>query len=277
MHIQRISAFTSNGAGGNPAGVVLTDQLPAPAVMQRIAAEVGYSETAFAAPMPDGGWRVRYFAPDMEVPFCGHATVALGAALGAAHGAGRYALLINDGAIAVTAEPSAAGWSCTLQSRPTRSTPVDSAMLADALALFGHTAADLDPQIAPRLAHAGSLHLVIALRSRAALSRLSYELAAGKRFMLAHGLVTVMFIHCTDDQRFDVRNAFASGGVLEDPATGAAAAALAGMLRDIGWPHGSRISIRQGEDMDSPSELEVLLTDEAGAPVQVRGDTRAIG
>ena len=48
--------------------------------MQRIAAEVGYSETAFA--MRDGDrWRVRYFSPEAEVPFCGHATIALGAAL----------------------------------------------------------------------------------------------------------------------------------------------------------------------------------------------------
>ncbi|WP_156256594.1 PhzF family phenazine biosynthesis protein [Sandarakinorhabdus oryzae] len=276
MNVQRIAAFSRRGSGGNPAGVVLADHLPAPDEMQRIAAEVGYSETAFAAPMADGNWRVRYFAPQMEVPFCGHATIALGAALGAAHGAGRYALMINDGAIAVTAEPSPAGWSCTLESRPTRSTPVDDALLAEALALFGYAAADLDAQIAPRLANAGSQHLVIPLRSRAALSRLSYDLDAGRRFMQAHGLVTVMFIHRTDDQRFDVRNAFASGGVLEDPATGAAAAALAGMLRDMGWPHRGHITLLQGDDMGSPSTLEVMLTDEAGAPVQVRGETRPI-
>ncbi|MEJ1976900.1 MAG: PhzF family phenazine biosynthesis protein [Acetobacteraceae bacterium] len=50
-------------------------------------------------------------------------------------------------------------------------------------------------------------------------------------------------------RRFQVRNPFASGGVYEDPATGAAAAAFAGYLRAIGWPHGGSIEIVQGEDM----------------------------
>jgi PhzF family phenazine biosynthesis protein len=59
MQIARIAAFADGPQGGNPAGVVIADQLPDPATMQRIAAEVGYSETAFAAPTSDG-WKVRY-------------------------------------------------------------------------------------------------------------------------------------------------------------------------------------------------------------------------
>lgn len=277
MNVQRIAAFTINGSGGNPAGVVLTDHLPDTAIMQRIAAKVGYSETAFAAPIAGGGWRVRYFAPDLEVPFCGHATIALGAALAGAHGPGHYALTLNNGAIAVTAAQSSTGWSCTLQSMPTSSAPVDSHLLVEALSLFGYTMAELDADIAPRLANAGAQHLVIALRTRASLSRMDYDLDAGKRFMLQHGLVTVMFIHRESGQRFHARNAFASGGVREDPATGAAAAALAGMLRDMGWPHSGSITILQGEDMGSPSLLEVTLNDQSGAPVHVRGQAHAIG
>ena len=80
MDVQRIAAFSDGPSGGNPAGVVLCDALPAAVRMQAIAAEVGFSETVFAAPA-GGGWRVRYFAPEIEVPFCGHATIALGAAL----------------------------------------------------------------------------------------------------------------------------------------------------------------------------------------------------
>ena len=96
MQVQRIAAFTENGAGGNPAGVVLLDDLPLPEAMQRLAAAVGYSETVFAAPSADG-WRTRYFSPESEVPFCGHATVALGVALARAHGAGRYRLQLSGG------------------------------------------------------------------------------------------------------------------------------------------------------------------------------------
>jgi hypothetical protein len=64
--------------------------------LQRIAAEVGFSETAFAAPQDDN-WRVRYFAPTMEVPFCGHATIALGVALTLRQGNDGFTLTLNDG------------------------------------------------------------------------------------------------------------------------------------------------------------------------------------
>ena len=59
MTLYRLSAFSDGARGGNPAGVHLGDTLPDDADMQRIAADLGFSETAFAAPIP-GGWRVRY-------------------------------------------------------------------------------------------------------------------------------------------------------------------------------------------------------------------------
>ncbi len=80
----RLAAFTTDPSGGNPAGVWIGEALPADAEMQRIAAEVGYSETAFLAPDGSGRagrFRVRYFSPLAEVPFCGHATIASGVAL----------------------------------------------------------------------------------------------------------------------------------------------------------------------------------------------------
>src|SRR5262249_55054270 len=80
MKVLRIAAFCDGGGGGNPAGVVIGQQFPSEAEMRRVAAEVGFSETAFAVPA-ERGWRVRYFSPESEVPFCGHATIALGAAL----------------------------------------------------------------------------------------------------------------------------------------------------------------------------------------------------
>ena len=83
--VERFSAFADGDQGGNPAGGAILDALPEPAAMQAAAAQIGYSETAFAA--PDGAdaqgrprFRVRYFAPEIEAPFCGHATIALGAA-----------------------------------------------------------------------------------------------------------------------------------------------------------------------------------------------------
>ena len=58
--VLRIAAFADGDRGGNPAGVLITETHPAEDEMRRIAAEIGYSETAFAMPQGDA-WRVRYF------------------------------------------------------------------------------------------------------------------------------------------------------------------------------------------------------------------------
>ena len=125
MNIQRIAAFSADGKGGNPAGVVLLQEpLPQPE-MESIAAEVGYSETAFAVETGPSAWRVRYFSPESEVPFCGHATIALGAALGERDGEGSFQLQLNDAEISVSANRHSDGrFSATLSSPETHSRPL---------------------------------------------------------------------------------------------------------------------------------------------------------
>ena len=98
--VLRIAAFSDGNKGGNPAGVWIGDVLPDASTMQAIAAEVRFSETAFAAPEGEA-WRVRYFSPLCEVPFCGHATIALGAALAHRYGDRSFELKLNDAVISV--------------------------------------------------------------------------------------------------------------------------------------------------------------------------------
>lgn len=85
-----------------------------------------------------------------------------------------------------------------------------------------------------------------------------------------------MLVFIKADQTFIARNSFASGGVLGDPATGAAAAAFAGYLRDCNWPYGGEFTIRQCEDMGSPSLIKVSLEDVKGSSLQVSGTARDI-
>src|SRR3954449_6423014 len=150
VDVQRIAAFSQGPTGGNPAGVVLCDALPPADRMLAIAAEVGYSETVFAAPNQDG-WRVRYFAPEIEVPFCGHATIALGAALALAHGDGTFALQLNDTRITVTGWRNNPALMAALQSPRTRSAPAPRELVEAALGLFAYTVADLDPRLPPAI------------------------------------------------------------------------------------------------------------------------------
>ena len=275
MNILRIAAFSDGDRGGNPAGVALLDAFPGDTDMQRIAADVGYSETAFASPM-QGGWRVRYFSPATEIPFCGHATIALGAALAQVHGDGTFALALNDADITVEGRSRAGTLSAALQSPRTRSRPLSADELSAALALFGYTPDDLDVTLPPARIHGGADHILLALRDRAALAAMRYDQAAGRDLMLSMGLVTIALVNAESPKRFHARNAFAAGGVYEDPATGAAAAAFAGYLRDLEWPHGGAIEIVQGEDMGMRSILRASITPEPGASIRLSGQARLI-
>lgn len=275
VQIYRVAAFTENGSGGNPAGVVLADTLPERETMQRIAAEVGYSETVFAAPFGES-WHTRYFSPENEVPFCGHATVALGAVLAEKKGAGRYQLSLSGGEIEVEAIMKDGIGHSTLRSLPTRNAPAPEALVEEALALFSYPREALNQNLPPRLMSAGAEHLFLALDSRERLSAMGYDLAEGRIFMRRHGLVTVSIVWREAEAVFHARNAFASGGVAEDPATGAAAAALAGMLRDQGILTGGKLTILQGADMGRPSRIVVRYNDPVGSPVFVSGATAKI-
>lgn len=273
MSVLRIAAFSDGEVGGNPAGVFIDDLLPEASAMQRIAAEVGFSETAFAVPEGDG-WRVRYFAPAMEVPFCGHATIALGAALAERHGDGIFKLRLNRAAITVEGKRDGATVAAALQSPPTSSSVAPPDLVARTLETFGYTSADLDPRLPPALANAGANHLVIGLKSRETLAAMAYELEAGRRLMNDFSLVTIVFAWAENDRLFHTRNPFASGGVYEDPATGAGTAAFAGYLRDLHWPHGGAIDVVQGEDMGSRSRLHAEIGPEPGGSIRVSGSAR---
>jgi len=88
----RLASFSTGDEGGNPAGVWIGDSLPTSETMQQIAADVGASETAFIAPATGSRRTVRYYSPEVEVSFCGHATIASGIVLGQEDGEGTYRL-----------------------------------------------------------------------------------------------------------------------------------------------------------------------------------------
>jgi PhzF family phenazine biosynthesis protein len=83
MRILVVDAFTDRPFGGNPAGVCLLDEAADVPWMQRVAAEMRHSETAFPRPIdsPDADFELRWFTPQVEVSLCGHATLATAHAL----------------------------------------------------------------------------------------------------------------------------------------------------------------------------------------------------
>jgi len=81
LQIYQVAAFTEAQFGGNPAAVVPLAAWIDDALMQKIAAENNLSETAFFVPVADNEWHIRWFTPAVEVPLCGHATLASAAVI----------------------------------------------------------------------------------------------------------------------------------------------------------------------------------------------------
>jgi len=76
LPIFQIDAFAERPMAGGPAAVMPVDAFPEDALMQAIAAENNLAETAFIVEKGDGVWDLRWFTPLLEVPLCGHATLA---------------------------------------------------------------------------------------------------------------------------------------------------------------------------------------------------------
>jgi PhzF family phenazine biosynthesis protein len=273
MDVLRYVAFATDAAGGNPAGVVLDAAGAGAAEMLAVAAEVGYSETAFAVPRPDGGLDVRYFSPLAEVPFCGHATIATAVAHAYEHGPGERDFHTAAGPVRVAAALGPDGvMTAELVSVPPRSRELPAADLAELLAALRWSAADLDPALPPRVAYAGAWHPVIAAATRERLAALDYDMAALGGLMRRRDWTTVDLVWRESAAVFHARNPFPPGGVVEDPATGAAAAAFGGYLGELGLvDRPAVLTVHQGEDMGRPSLLTVGVPADPAAGVSVRG------
>ncbi|WP_419995171.1 PhzF family phenazine biosynthesis protein [Streptomyces boninensis] len=262
--IRHYTAFSTTPAGGNRAGVLLDAAGLDAAAMTAIAAELGYSESAFLTPGPDPddprSFTLRFFSPKAEVDFCGHATVATAVALGEEHGTGDFALHTQAGLVPVSVREEGGVLKATLTSVAPRVDKAEQADVAEALAALGWQAGELDAALPPRIAFAGVRHLVLAAATRERLADLDYDFDRLLALMRRLGLTTVQLVWRESATVFHVRDPFPVGGVVEDAATGAAAAAFGAYARELGLvAPDATLTLHQGHDMGRPSLLEVEL------------------
>ena len=270
-----MAAFSNAENGGNPAGVVVGPKHPSPTEMMQTAADFGYPESAFLAPHEGDAsqkiWDIRFFAPEAEVPFCGHATIATGVALGQEFGEGVYQLYTQAGLVAVEVSQADGGaWLATLTSPPTKVLDMNDGTIDQLLTIFGWGRDDLNPAFPVKLAHAGANHPVVVLKDRAKFQAMDYPYDTLREFMLAEGYTTISVIWVEDGVTYHARNPFPVGGIVEDPATGAAAAGFGAYLRDLGGRE-LGFTIHQGVDMGRPSLIRVEASHKNGGPSRVTG------
>jgi PhzF family phenazine biosynthesis protein len=241
--------------------------------MLATAAEVGFSETAFVVPRAEGSLAVRYFSPQIEVPFCGHATIATAVAYAHRHGAGDLRLHTKAGPVSVSTSTAPDGaMVATLVSVPPRSAPIPDADLTELLTALRWPADDLDPALPPRAACAGAWHPIIAAGGRARLTDLDYDMPALADLMRRNDWTTVDLVWRESPTVYYARNPFPLGGVVEDPATGAAAAAFGGYLRELGLvTTPATVTVYQGQDMGRPGTITVDIPSQTGSGIGVTG------
>ncbi|MEA1831405.1 PhzF family phenazine biosynthesis protein [Methylobacterium durans] len=273
-----LDVFTEDPFAGNPLAVVLdADGLDGTA-MQRIAREFNLSETVFVLPPAEARHRaaLRIFTPTRELPFAGHPTV--GTAVLLALEDGRAAAALAD-AVAFGLEEGVGIVPCVVEAGEGRgrarfkvpSLPAflgdgpEPAALAEALGLVAGDigfAAHL-----PSRHDAGVPFTFVPLASRERLDAARVEAAA----LAALGEASALYLYAPDPeglgQRYQARMFAPHLGVPEDPATGSAAAAFAGVLMQF-EPLGTGehdVVIRQGLAMGRPSEIALQLDVAGGA------------
>ncbi|MBH5334567.1 PhzF family phenazine biosynthesis isomerase [Streptomyces pactum] len=264
--VLRYTAFSDDPEGGNPAGVVLDAAGLDDTARLAVAADVGYSETAFLTAPPEGlgepgrAFTLRYFSPLAEVSFCGHATVATAVALAERTGPGVFTFATPAGTVPVEVRADGGALRATLTSVEPRVSEAAGPDVTEALAALGWSAADLDPALPPRIAYAGARHLVLAAGTRERLADLDYDFDRLADFMRGLDLTTVQLVWRESETVFHVRDPFPVGGVVEDPATGAAAAAFGAYARELGLVTAPvTLTLHQGHDLGRPALLEVGL------------------
>jgi PhzF family phenazine biosynthesis protein len=290
VEILRMAAFTEDPTGGNPAGVVLDAGALTDAEMLAIAADVDYSETAFV--MSDDGHGLvvlRFFSPYAEVPFCGHATLATAVALAsrASEPEQSFAFETPSGEVAVRTRRRASG---IVEASFTSIDPVvgdlDPVVLDRLLGLLSVDGrrverADLAADYPPRVADTGNPHPILVFADRAVFDAMTFDAAGMRALMDQEGWTGTVTLLLPDEEpddkghepdgesvRFEARNPFPVGRIIEDPATGSAAAATGAYLRDLGAVQPpARVTIRQGRHVGRPGVLTVDVPPAGGITV----------
>lgn len=267
-----VDAFSEHPFGGNTAGVVLLDgnDFPDEGMMQAIAAELRYSETAFARHEGGTRWRLRYFTPKGEVELCGHATIAtfsLLHRLGLASGPCRCKTLAGD------LEVEAAGRVMMQMATPRIVGTLgeeDTAEAYRAMGLEGYC-----PTLPVQIAYSGLADVMLPIPSVEVLNALQPDMEAVSALTRRLDVVSIHpFAFGDDSNTAHVRDFAPAYGVPEESATGTANAALTHYLATNGIIAAGDHRFLQGETMGRPSVVETRL--DADGSIRVGGSAAIV-
>jgi trans-2,3-dihydro-3-hydroxyanthranilate isomerase len=269
--------FTRNRFEGNQLAVVMDARGLSTADMQTITREFKFSETSFVLPAEDlrNAARVRIFTPGYEMPFAGHPTVGTAIAIARSRAlSGDLRLELNAGLFPVRVDLGGAAPFAEFQNPnlPAERGPAPDASSIEAALNLPSGAIELGAH-RPRLVGAG-VNFVYAKAPIAAVRAARVNSAAFEALALTETVGVLLYTDGGEAPaaRFHVRMFAPGAGIVEDPATGGAAAALPGQIALAGALEDglSRWVIEQGFEMNRPSRIHATVEASGGAVKSVR-------
>jgi PhzF family phenazine biosynthesis protein len=281
-----VDAFSARPLHGNAAGIVFeADDLDG-SMMQRIAAEMNLSETAFlmTARRPEADYRVRFFTPRSEVPFAGHPTVASSFAWREKYRpdltSGTLLQQSESGITPVSFEKeSDKPYSCLVTQLAPKVSPVDFSLQKIARSL-GIAIDELGSGPA-EVVSTGLPWLIVPIASVQSIEKLQPDLSLIEEMCRAVGAIGItVFAELDADSRCRIRlRTFAPGeGVREDPTCGSGNGSVAayGAIHRY-WPGDTSYIAEQGVELNRRGEIQVVIAQSAdGIAVQLGGSAVAV-
>lgn len=280
MKLYIVDAFTTQKFSGNQAGVALLgrdEDYPEDAFLQKVAAELKHSETAFVKRLGPDAFRVRYFTPEGEVDLCGHATIATFTVLREENviEPGTYTAFTLAGELSIEVSRSAVWMD---MAPPVEARTFSEEECAELYAAYGLSMEAMPAGMAPQAVSTGLCDILLPVSTQEALERAVQNEAEVTRLSKHYEVVGVhMFWPCLEGgETAHCRNFAPLYAIPEEAATGTSNGALTYYLYRRGRVRaGEENRFIQGEHMGKPSEILSRL-DEADGAVKVRVGGRAV-
>jgi PhzF family phenazine biosynthesis protein len=276
IEVKIINAFSVDGKGGNPAGVILSADHLSVEHKQIVAGKLGFSETAFVSKSDVAEFKLDFFTPTKQIPHCGHATI------------GTFTYLKKTGFISGQHSSKETidgirkivfknGHAFMEQKAPFYETLNDDKIQA-VLASLKLPAAEVFPGLTPTIVNTGNRFLIVPVKREKILGNLTPVLEQIASISEKFGLIGYYLYTPVVGTAIQVTTRMFAPfyGIEEEAATGMAAGPLACYLYDIVGQRQARYLIEQGRFMVQPSrsllEVHLVTTSHKIQKLYVGGD-----
>lgn len=278
INVYTLNSFAKTKEGGNPAGVVMNADFLSEEEMRKIAAVLGFSETAFVMQSNVADFKVRFFTPNEEVDLCGHATIATFYAMSSLNllKQGKYEQETKAGILGI--EILNENFVMMNQSTPVFSEVLDKDEVADSLNI---SPSQISEDLLVQIVSTGLRDIIVPVKSVEILDAIRPDMNKVKEVSQKYNAVGyhVFSLDSLHGANAYCRNFAPIYGISEESATGTSNGALGCYLYHHGKindKQAENLKFEQGYSMKKPSEIRVSLAIKENKIFEVRVGGKAM-